>query len=181
MRIWAAHAVFATVLVGSVAARERAAMTPIPTAAFELAVLRVATSEGLEFREYGANTTGTDLRTLVFAAKGCSQPVSVLFRLATFEDEATIKSTPEQSYLRQYVYIDQKFDKPSLRPMLIQRVKFGLRSMIGLTDYAPYSNIPFVLQVESPVNCHVAERINWSPAWSRAFIVAAQSTNASKK
>jgi hypothetical protein len=172
MRVWAAHALFATILVGSLAARERAAMTPIPSAAFESAVLRVATSKGLEFREYRANTTGTELRTLVLDAVGCSQPMFVLFRLATFEDEATIKSTTEHSYLSQYIYIDRRFDKPSLRPVLIQRIKYGLLSMFGSTDYAPYSNIPFVLQVETPVNCRVAEKINWSPAWSRSFIVS---------
>ena len=180
MRVWAAHAVFAALLVGSLAARERAAVTPIPSAAFESAVMRVATSKGLRFREYGANTTGTELRMLAFDAIGCSQPVFVLFRFACFEDEATTQSTPEHSYLNQYIYIDRKFDKPTLRPVLIQRIKYGLLSMFGVSDYAPYWNIPFVLQVETPVNCPVAEKIDWSPAWNRKFIVAAESTVAPK-
>ncbi len=180
MRVFAAHAVFAAILAGSLAARERAATTPIPNAAFESAVLRVATSKGLRFREYGANTTGTELRMLAFDAIGCSQPVFVLFRFASFEDEATTASTPEHAYLSQYVYIDRKFDEPSLRPVFIQRIKYGLLSMFGLTDSAPYWNIPFLLQVETPVNCPVAEQIDWSPAWSRKFIAAAEATVAPK-
>jgi hypothetical protein len=52
MRFWAAHAVFAAVLVGTLASRERSAEPPIDDAGLESVVLSVARSQGLGFREY---------------------------------------------------------------------------------------------------------------------------------
>jgi hypothetical protein len=52
MRLWAAHAVFAAVLVGTIASRERSAEPPIDDAGLESVVLSVAGSQGLGFREY---------------------------------------------------------------------------------------------------------------------------------
>jgi hypothetical protein len=172
MRLWAAHAVFAIVLAGSLTSRERPAGTPIDGASLEPIVLSVAGSQGLDFRGYRAGSTG-EKRTLVFDAHGCSQPVLVTWRQATFEDEAIMESAAGQGYQRQYVYIDQKWSRPDPWAVSIQRMKYSLRAMFGLTEYAPSA---FTLQVEKPRDCQAAERIDWRQAWSRSYLTAAETT-----
>jgi hypothetical protein len=65
MKAWLLHVVFATILVGSLAAKERTADMLVESGNLEPAVLRVARSHGLAFREY-ITITGTDVRALVF-------------------------------------------------------------------------------------------------------------------
>jgi hypothetical protein len=161
MRAWA-HAVFAAVLVGSLASRERSVEAPIDDASLETVVLSVGRSQGLDFREYRSSNAGWG--TLVFDVPGCSRPVLVTLRPVTFEDEATTESAPGQDYRPQYVYFDQKWDSPNRWAVSLQRMKYSLLAMFGRTDYAT-SNL--VLQVEAPRDCPAAERMDWRPAWSR--------------
>jgi hypothetical protein len=109
MRVWAAHVVFAAVLVGSLASRERSAEAPVDDAGLEAVVLGVARSQGLGLRENRASHTGWG-RTIVFGVPRCSKPLLVTWRQATFEDEAATESAPGQDYQQQYVYFDQKWD-----------------------------------------------------------------------
>ena len=162
MRLWAARAVFAAVLVGSLATRERSAEAPIDQAGLESVVLSVARSQGLGFREYRTNDAGGG-RTIVFKFPGCSRPVLVTWRQATFEDAAATESAPGQDYQQQYVYFDQKWNSPDRWAVSIQRMKYSLLAMLGRTDYATSS---LVLQVETPRDCPAAESIDWRPAWS---------------
>jgi len=165
MRLWAAHAVFAAVLVGSLASRERSAEAPIDHAGLESVVLSVARSQGLGFREYRTNDTGGG-RTMVFNVPGCSRPVLVTWRQATFEDAAATESAPGPDYRQQYVYFDQKWNSPDRWAVSIQRMKYSLLAMFGRTDYATSS---LVLQVETPRDCPAAESLDWRPAWSRTL------------
>jgi hypothetical protein len=87
MRVWAVHTVFAAILIGSLAAQERATEVLVDSDSLEPAVLRVARSHGLDFREYRTNS-GTVLRALVFEDPSCSRPVIVSLRLGTFEEES---------------------------------------------------------------------------------------------
>jgi hypothetical protein len=169
MRVWAAHAIFATVLVGSLAGRERAAEAPISGAGFESAIVRVARYQDLGFREYRANTAGFT-RVMVFDASGCSQPVLVIGRLATFEDEAVMEPAVGGGYEHKYVYIDKKWNSPEPRAISIQRMKYGFLAMFGLTEFAPSA---VILQVETPRACQAAENIDWSQAWRRKYLVEA--------
>jgi hypothetical protein len=169
MRVWAAHMVFVTILFVSLAARERAAMAPISDASFASAVLRVARSQGLRIREDQASPAG--LRTLEFDAPGCSQPVFVITRFATLEDEPIIEAAPKEyssqhGYLRWYVYVDQKLDTPDARAIFVQRTKYGLLSIFGLTEYSPFGNT-FILEVDAPRDCPTVDAIDWRSAWSR--------------
>jgi hypothetical protein len=162
MRFWA-HAVFAAVLVGSLASRERSAEAPIDDAGRESAVLTVARSQGLVFLEY--RTSNTDWgRAMAFDAPGCPHPVLVTWRPATFEDEATAASAPGQAYQQQYVYFDQRWNSPDRWAVSIQRMKYSLLAMFGRTDYATSDHL---LQVEAPRDCPAVESIDWRQAWSR--------------
>jgi hypothetical protein len=172
MRVWAAHAVFATVLVGSLVARARPPEAPIVGASVEPVILSVARSQGLAFREYRASNTGWG-RTIVFDAPGCSRPVWVTSRPLTFEDQAAIEVTTEQGYQQQYVFIDRKWNSPDRWAVSIQRMKYSLLAMFGLTEYAPWA---FALQVETPRDCPAAESLDWRPAWSRTYLTASEAT-----
>jgi hypothetical protein len=164
MRRWAAHAVFAAVLVGSLATRERSAQAPADGGVgLESIALSVARSQGLDFREYRAGDTGWG-RTVVFSVPGCSKPIFAGWRPATFEDEAAKESASEQDYQRQYVYFNQKWNSPDPWAVSVQRMKYSLLAMFGRIDYATSS---LVLQVEAPRDCAAAESIDWRPAWRR--------------
>jgi hypothetical protein len=161
MRVWAAHAVFAALLVGTLASRERSVEPTVDDAGLESVVLSAARSQGLAFREYRPSDTLWG-RTMVFDVPGCSRPISVTWRSATFEDEAATASAPEQDYRQQYVYFDRKWDRPNLWEVSIQRLKYGLGPMFGRTDYSTSR----LLRVEAPRDCPAAENIDWRPAWS---------------
>jgi hypothetical protein len=162
MRLWA-HAVFAAVLVGSLASRERSPEAPIDDAGLESAVLSAARSQGLVFLEYGNNSTGWG-RAMAFDAPGCARPVVATWRPATFEDEATTASAPGSAYQREYTYFDRRWNRPDPWAVSIQRMKYSLLAMFGRTDYAT-SNL--VLQVDAPRDCPAVEGIDWRPAWTR--------------
>jgi hypothetical protein len=166
MRVWAAHAVFAAVLAGSLAARERSAEPPLDRAGQESVVLDVARSQGLGFRGYRTRDASGE-RALAFDVPGCSQPTFVVLRIATFEDEATSESAPGPDYKQTYVYFDQTWSRPDRWAVSTQKVKYGLLAMFGLADYATSS---LVLEIEAPRDCSAAQRIDWRPAWSRAYL-----------
>ncbi|MGA2795899.1 MAG: hypothetical protein ABSE69_20815 [Roseiarcus sp.] len=170
MRGWPAHVVFATILMGSLAAQERAADVLVESGSLEPAVLRVARSQGLAFREY-TTITDANIRALVFEAPGCSRPVLVIVRFVTFEEEPILRSTPEQGYVRRYVYIERTWDKPDRLAVLAQRVKYGMLAMFGLTRYAPSWHL---LQIEAPSDCQSAGTIDWRLVWNRADLTAAR-------
>lgn len=172
MRVWAAHALFGAVLIGSLAGRERPAGAPIAGPSLEPVIVSVARSQGLAFREYRAGNAGEE-RILAFDAPGCSQPVLATWRLATFEDEATVESTPGQGYQQEFIYIDRKWSHPDPWAVSIQRIKYSVLAMFGLTQYAPAA---FTLQVETPRDCPAAQNLDWRPVWSRGYPVAAKTT-----
>ena len=170
MRLWAAHAVFATILVGSLAARERAAEPLADSVSLlESTVLRVAASHSWGLREY-RTTSGMVSRTLVFEAPGCSQPVQVGLRLSTFEEETLAEST-QPGYVRRYIYFDRTWDAPAPRAAFVQRTKYRALAMFGLTVYAPSW---YLLKVEAPANCQSADAMDWRSIWNRDALPAAQ-------
>jgi hypothetical protein len=168
-----AHGVFAAILVGSLASRERSGEAPVGSAALESAALSVARSQGLGFREYRASDTDWG-RTMAFDVRGCSAPLLATWRPATFEDEATAQSAPLAGYQQSFVYFDRKWKRPNRWAVSIQRMKYGLLALLGRTDYATSG---FVLQVEAPEACPAAGRLDWRAAWSRTGLATAGATD----
>lgn len=162
MKVWA-HAVFALILVGSLAARGRSAGAPVDEARLEAAALAAAHAQGLSFREY--RPSGTDWgRTMAFDVPGCPAPLLATWRPATFEDEATAEAAAGQGYRRQFVYFDRAWGRPRPWAVSIQRMKYGLLALFGRVDYATSR---YVLEVEAPRDCPAAESVDWRPAWKR--------------
>ena len=83
--------VLASILVGSLAAKDRTTELLTESRSLEPAVIRVAESAGLTFRQNTA-IGGTDIRALVFDAAGCPQPVLVALLSLTFEEVPAIRS-----------------------------------------------------------------------------------------
>jgi hypothetical protein len=170
MRRWAAHAVFATILLGSLAAQKRDADLLVDAVGFERAVLRVARSHNFGFREC-TTVPGTTLRThtLAFEAPGCSQCVFVGLRLASFEEES-LQPAPQEGYARRYVYIDRKWNKPpDALTILAQRAKYEALAAVGLTEEVPSR---YLLQVDAPEQCQSAAAMDWRLVWNRNYLVA---------
>jgi hypothetical protein len=171
VKAWAAHAMFAAILLGSLAAQVPAAGDPDDTATlFEPAILRVARSHGLGLREY-KTTAGLMSPTLLFEAPGCSQPLQVSLHLWTFEEETLTEDAPQQRAIRRYVYLDRTWDAPDRLAVFVQRMKYRALAMFGLTEYVPSQ---YFLLLEAPADCRSAEDIDWRSVWNRNYIAAAQ-------
>jgi hypothetical protein len=168
MRAWPLHVVFATILVGSLAAKEQAADVLVESGNLEPAVLRVARSHGLAFREY-TTIADTGVRALVFEAPGCSRPVLVALLLVTFDQEPVVRSALEQGDALRYAYIDRVWDKPDRLAVFVERVKYAALAMFSLTRYVASWHL---LLIESPSRCQVADTIDWRIVWDRDYLSA---------
>jgi hypothetical protein len=136
MRAWPLHVIFAIILVGSLAARERADDVLNESGNLEPAVMRVARSHGLVFRQY-TTIADTDVRALVFEAPGCSRPVLLVLLMTTFDQDVVMRSAREQGDVLRYVYIDRTWDKPDRLAVFIERMKYAALATLGLTRYLP--------------------------------------------
>jgi hypothetical protein len=174
MRAWPLHVFFATILVGSLAAKERAAdvVVEVDGDTLETAVTRVARSHGLAFREY--LTIAGNVRALAFDAPGCSRPVLVVLRV-TFDFAPVLQSSREQGDVLRYVYIDRSWEKPDRLAFFVDRMKYAALATLGLTRYIPSGH---VLVVESSPRCQAAEAIDWRNVWNRDYVGATRADTA---
>jgi hypothetical protein len=167
MRAWPLHVVFATILVGSLAAKERTAdmLLDVDNAELEAAVTSVAQSQGLAFRE---NVTVANLPALVFEAPGCSRPVLVVLRIS-FDDEPLVRPAREQGDVLRYVYLDRSWETPDRLAFFIERMKYAALATFGLTRYVPSGHL---LLVDAPSQCQAANAIDWRNVWNRDYVGA---------
>jgi len=164
VRVWAGHAVFAAILVGSLAAQQLAAGPPADEGnLLEQGILRVAGAHGLELRRSVA-TGGVLGRAFEFDAPGCLQPIEVSARWWTLEDEPVMERAPESGSTRRYIYYDRSWEKPMRWAVTAQRIKFRALATFRLSDY-PSS---YLLVVDTPGACPEAEKIDWGAVWTRA-------------
>jgi hypothetical protein len=166
MRPWPLHVVFATILVGSLAAKERSAdmLVDVDDLDRETAVMHVARAHGLVFRE--DLTIAGNVRALVFEAPDCSRPVLVVLRVS-FDDEPLLHFAHEQGDLLRYVYIDRSWEKPDRVAFFIERMKYAALATFGLTRYVPSGHL---LLVVSPPQCELANAIDWRNVWNRDYV-----------
>ena len=176
MRAWPLHVVFATILVGSLAAKERTAdmLVDVDDLDRETAVLHVARASGLVFRE--DVTIGGNVRALAFEAPGCSRPVLVVLRVS-FDEETLLRAAPEQGDVSRYVYIDSSWEKPARLAFFVERMKYAALATFGLTRYVPSGHL---LLVASASRCQLIDAIDWRDVWNRDY-VGAIGTEASPK
>jgi hypothetical protein len=172
MRAWPLHVVFATILAGSLAAKERAAdmLVDVDNLDREMAVARVAWSQGLVFRENG--TVAGSLPALVFDAPGCSGAVRVVPRVS-FDFDPFVQSAHEQGDVVRYVYIDGSWENPHRVAFSIERMKYAVLATFGLTRYVPSGHM---LLVESPPECQTVDAIDWRNVWNRDYTGLTEAT-----
>jgi hypothetical protein len=164
MRAWPVRILLVSILVGSLAAKVRTPDVLAEDHRLEAAIIRVAQSGGLTFHQ-NSTISGTDIRTLVFDAEGCSQPVLIALLSLTFAEEPTVRSTREPGYALKYFYIERSWADPPRLTVYFERVKYVALAMLGLTQFTPSRQ---VLLVESPPRCSVASDINWQGVWQHA-------------
>jgi hypothetical protein len=172
MRAWPSHVVFAAILVGSLAARDRTTDLVVESGNLEAAVIGVARAHGLTFREY-TTIGGTDIRALVFEAPACTRPVAVVLLSATFDQERAARSAREPGYVLRYVYIEHSWDKADRLAVVAQRAKYAALAVFGLTRYVPSWHF---LLVYAPGDCKTAIDIDWRRAWSRDDLAATEAS-----
>ena len=131
MRAWPLHVVFSTILLGSLAGKERAVdVLHADDATLQTAVTRIAQSQGLDFREYV--TVGHLLPAVAFEAPGCSRPVLVIANVL-FDEEPLMRFAREQGDDVRFVYIDRSWEKPDRLAFLVEKMKYAALAVFGLT------------------------------------------------
>jgi len=171
MRVWPLHFVFALILIGSLAAKARTTDVLSESTSLEAAVIRVARSQGLAYREH-TTIADTDIRALAFDAPACSRPIFVVFVLVTFDQASLVRSAREPHYAPRYVYIDRSWDKPHRLAVFVERMKYAVLAVFNFTQYVPSWHL---LLVESPQECKAAETIDWRMVWDRDYLSAVRS------
>jgi len=164
MRAWPARVIFASLLVGSLAAKDRTTDVLVESGSLEPAVIRIAQSGGLAFRQR-TTIKGTDIPALVFDAAGCSQPVLVALLSLTLEEEPAIRSAREPGYALRYFYIERSWEEPPRVAVYVERIKYAALAVLDLTRYTPFRQ---VLLVETPPHCSAAGDVDWGGIWQRA-------------
>ena len=161
------HVVFSTILLGSLAGKERAVdVLYADDATLQIAVTRIAQSQGLDFREYV--TVGHLLPAVVFEAPGCSRPVLVVANMALTE-EPLMHFAREQGDDIRFVYIDRSWEKPDPLALLVEKMKYAALAIFGLTRHVSSGSL---LLVASPPRCEIAAAIDWRNVWNRDYISA---------
>jgi hypothetical protein len=168
MRAWPAHLIFAMVLVGSLAAKDRASEALAESNDLEPAVMSVARANGLAFRGY-TTIAGTDIRALDFRAVGCPQSVLIVVLSVTLDQDAVLRAASEPSYVLRYVYIDRSWERPHRLAIFIARMKYAILALFRLTHYVPSWRL---LLIESPRDCPIVDGIDWRVVWNRDYLTA---------
>jgi hypothetical protein len=161
------HAVFATVLVASLATKQAISDPLLESTSLEQAVIRVAQSQGFAFRGY---TTVTDaaIHTLRFDAPGCPGASLVALLAVTLEQEAIVRSDPSfPGARRRYIYLERTWDQPRRFEVFFERAKYAVLSAAGLSRYVPSWHM---LLVEAPANCREIDPIDWRLVWDRNYL-----------
>jgi hypothetical protein len=169
MRAWLLHGVFATILVGSLAAREHIDNRLVQNDDLEPAISRVARLSGLEIREE-ILPFRTGVPGLVFEAPGCSRPVSV-FLLSTFDEVPIVRAASEPDDGIRYVYIDRDWKHPARLAFFVERMKYAALATLGLTQYVPSQRF---LLIDAPSQCQIVDAIDWREVWSRDYLATTQ-------
>ncbi|HEY1299645.1 MAG TPA: hypothetical protein VGF07_04060 [Stellaceae bacterium] len=166
MKAWPIHLVFATVLIGSLAAKERAADALIEVAPDRVvkAAALVAQSHGLTLDQ--RETLGGNVPALRFAVPGCAEPVLVLPRI-TFDFDPALQAARDRGDALRYVYIGQSWDRPARLAAFAERMKYAALATFALTRYVPSA---YVLLVDARPECRSAEAIDWRDVWNRDYL-----------
>lgn len=167
MRAWPLHVVFATILAGSLAAKERNADVLVRNDSLEPVVTRVARTYGLAFQ--GDVMLGSSIRALAFDAPGCLRPVLVVVLSAVIDLEPVLRSAREPGDVLRYIYIGRSWDKPDRLAVFTERMKYAALAPFGLTRYVPSQDL---LLVESPSRCEAAIAVDWRNVWNRDYVKA---------
>jgi hypothetical protein len=170
MKAWPLHVVFATLLVGSLAANRRIPdMVDVGNPDLEPAVTRVASSNGLTF-EGPATLPGTSFRALQFAAPGCARPVLVASNMS-FDEEPVVRADRDPDDTSRFVYIGRSWEKPDRLAFFVERMKYAALATFGLTRYMPAAHL---IVVEAPTGCAFVNTIDWRNVWNRDYFAAVQ-------
>ena len=160
------HVFFAVILVGSLIANQQAKDMLPQVDDNKATVIRIARANGLALRNEQPIAGGA-LKTLVFDAPGCTQPVSVALLSITFEEMPIVQAVPGQHDNRRYVYLNRIWNRPERLPVFVEWQMHRALTMFGLTRYVPSR---YMLLVDSPPGCRVADAIDWQNVWDRNFL-----------
>lgn len=163
MKSWPFHAVFAIILGGSLAVRERASDVLTENGSLAPAVMNIARSNGLVFRQY-ATRADSDIPSMVFESSHCSKLVLITILNGTFDHNLALPSAPETNDLLRYVYIDRAWHRPDPLGFFFERLKYAAMATFGLTTASPSR---YLLRIEFSPQCQVARTIDWHSAWDR--------------
>lgn len=160
------HILFMIILVGSLVANQRASDALMQTGDHAAAILNIARAHGLALRRDQQVASG-NVRTFVFDAPGCAQPVSVALLSVTFEEIPLVPAAREPRDQIRYVYINHVWNRPDRLGVFIEWKKQRLLTVLGLTRYVPSRHL---LLIDTPSDCGAADEIDWQSIWDRQYL-----------
>jgi hypothetical protein len=168
MKTYLAHTLFGIILVGSLIMRERLGDMLAESDNLEKAVMRLAQSHDLVFREF-ATMTYTDIRTILFDVRHCDGPVSAALLPITLEQEPLMRfsNANGRQNIRRYIYFDRSWSEPHYLAMFMERGKHAILAALGMTVFAPSKAM---LLIESPPGCQITDTIDWQTLWNRDYL-----------
>jgi hypothetical protein len=88
------------------------------------------------------------------------------------DQDALLQLADELDGMLRHVYIDRTWGQnPDRLAIYVERMKYAVLKALRLTRYVPD---PRLLLVESPSQCHVADRIDWRNVWNRDYLRGAE-------
>jgi hypothetical protein len=168
MKRWMAHAAFGIILIVSLTTRERASDVLTESDRMEKAVIRLAQSHNLVFREF-ATITDTDIRTILFDARHCERPVSIALLPIIVEQEPLMRFSGARQDIRRYIYLGRSWSQPHYLAMFIERGKHTILAAFGMTVYVPSK---VMLLIQSAPDCELGDTNDWRMLWSRDYLAS---------
>jgi len=169
MTKWGIHALFAVLLLASIATNFSgraigAAHNEFSSEDVSTAVLRLAQTHGMVLQ---TTAKGDGVSALTFRAPGCPDPVLLAPVDINLEQLPLVPQLSGDTYAVRYAYLDRVWDKPDRASLYLQWKFHRALQLIGLSRYLP---LPYVLLIQAPPDCRSVQPLDWSPIWQPSYV-----------
>ena len=163
MRAWAIRALFATLLLGALAARIQASHEPVE---YDVrpAVADLLTSRGIA-AQIMPSADSALLKAVSFDAPQCGGRIDVFPVRLSLQEGPLFDAAVGAGRERRIAYLGRTWEAPSRLDLRVEWLKYKVLSVVGLS---PYTASTTALLIASPKGCALTRSIDWAPFWQHA-------------
>lgn len=160
MRAWATRVLFASLLLGALAARIQASHEP---SEYDVrpAVAAMLSSRGIAARIMPSEDSAL-LKAVAFDAPQCGGRIDVFPVRLNLQEGPLFDAVVGAGRERRIAYLGRTWEAPSRLDLRLEWLKHKALSVLGLN---PYTASTTALLVASPKDCALARSIDWAPFW----------------